>query len=217
VVRAAAEGFRLIGRSPRLLAIIGVLWIGTLFAYASEGIATPLAEELGQSAAAVGILLAANPLGVTVGGLAVVRLVPPHRREGLVPFLVVLSLLPLVVAGLLGTFAAPGTVTFAGFVALMFVSGLGGAWLIPLNVSFVQAVPPAFRGRAFGVAVAGLYGVQGVGALGAGLVAEGLAPSAVVAVSGALGLLAVVVPLLAFVRTRGHVAPAPARAGSSVS
>ncbi len=217
VLRDAAEGFRLIRRTPRLLAIIGVLWLGTLFAYASEGIATPLVEELGQSTAAVGVLLAANPLGVTVGGLVVARLVPPHRREGLVPGLVVLSLAPLVLAGLVGMLAAPGTLPFAAFVALLFVSGLGGAWLIPLNVSFVQAVPPAFRGRAFGVAVAGLYGVQGIGVLAAGMAAEGLAPSTVVAVSGLAGLVAVLLPLLAYGRTQGHVAPAGAAAGSSVA
>jgi MFS family permease len=217
VLRDAAAGVGLIRRTPRLLAIIGVLWIGTLFAYASEGIATPLVEELGQGTAAVGILLAANPLGATVGGLVVARLVPPHRREALVPSLVVLSLLPLVVAGLVGTFAAPGLDTFAVVTGLLFVAGLGGAWLIPLNVSFVQAVPSAFRGRAFGVAVAGLYGVQGVGVLGAGLVAEGLPPSGVVAASGAVGLLAVAIPLIGYVRTQRHVAAPAAAAGSSAA
>ena len=216
VVRDAAAGFRFIRRTPRLLAIIGVLWVGTLFAYASEGIATPLVEEFGQGTAAVGVLLAANPLGVTVGGLVVARLVPPHRREALVPGLVVLSLVPLVLAGVIGSAAAPGTVPFAAFVALLFVSGLGGAWLIPLNVSFVQAVPAAFRGRAFGVAVAGLYGVQGMGVLAAGIAAEGIAPTGVVALSGVAGLIAVLVPLVAYGRTQGHVAPARAAAGSSV-
>jgi MFS family permease len=217
VLRDAAEGFRLIRRTPRLLAIIGVLWFATLFGYASEGIATPWVDELGQGTATVGVLLAANPLGVTIGGLVVARLVAPHRRERLVPHLVVLSLVPVVAAGLVGVLAPPGAGTFAVVVGLLFVSGLGGAWLIPLNVSFVQAVPSAFRGRAFGVAVAGLYGVQGIGVLGAGLAAEGLPPSGVVAVSGALGLLAVVVPLIAYVRTQGHVAPVDSAAGSSDS
>jgi MFS family permease len=216
ILRDAAEGLRLIRRTPRLLAIIGVLWIGTLFVYASEGIATPLVEELGQGTATVGLLLAANPLGVTIGGLVVARLVPPARREGLVPALVVLSLAPLVVAGLVGALAEPGVVPFGVFVALLFVSGLGGAWVIPLNVSFVQAVPSAFRGRAFGVAVAGLYGVQGIGVLAAGVAAEGIAPTVVVALSGVAGLVAVLVPLVAYGRTQGHVAPAADPAGSSV-
>jgi MFS family permease len=213
----AGDGLRLITRTPRLLAIIGVLWVGTLFAYASEGIATPLVEELGQGTTAVGVLLAANPLGVTIGGLVVARLVPPDRRERIVPYLVVLSLVPLVLAGLLARLAGPGGVPFGLVVGLMFVAGLGGAWLIPLNVSFVQAVPAQYRGRAFGVAVSGLYGVQGLGVLAAGLVAEGIPPSAVVALSGGVGLLAVIPPLLAYLRTQGHVATAGAQAGSSVS
>jgi len=45
-------------------------------------------------------------------------------------------------------------------------------------VSFVQAVPSAYRGRAFGVAVSGLYGVQAIGALGAATPPDGLAAKA---------------------------------------
>jgi len=204
-------------RSPRLLAIIAVLWLGTAFIYAPEGIAAPLVAELGLGATGIGILLAANPLGVTIGGLAVARLVAPRRREQMIPALVVLSLVPMVLAGLTAGLAAPGVLTFTLVVALLFVSGLGSAWMIPLNAAFVQAVPASHRGRAFGVAVSGLYGVQGLGALAAGAAAEALAPSGVVVLCGAVGLAAVVLPLLAFVRTQGHVAAERATAGPSVS
>ena len=210
-----ADGLRLIGRSPRLLAIIGVLWLATMFAYASEGVAAPLVEELGQGTTAIGVLLAANPLGVTIGGLVVARLVPPDRRERLVVPLVVLSLVPVLAGGLVAVLAGPGTLPFALVVALLFVSGLGAAWLIPMNVSFVRAVPSAFRGRAFGVAVSGLYGVQGIGALLAGFGAEGVSASAVLALSGGVGLLAVAPALLAYRRTQGHVAAGGAPEGPS--
>jgi hypothetical protein len=210
-----ADGLRFIGGSPRLLAIVGVLWLGTMFAYASEGVAAPFVGELGQGTTAVGLLLAANPLGVTVGGLVVARLVPPHRREQLVPPLVVLSLVPILAAGVVASIAGPGAVQFAVVVGLLFVSGLGAAWLIPLNVAFVQAVPSAYRGRAFGVAVSGLYGVQGIGALAAGLSAEGVNPSIVVAVSGGLGLIAVAPALLGYRRTQGHMAADAATEGPS--
>ena len=216
-LRDAVEGFAFIRHSPRLLAIIAVLWIGTAFVYAPEGIAAPLVGELGHGATAVGILLAANPAGATLGGLVLARLVAPARRERLIPPLVVLSLAALLLAGLVAAVAGPGVGAFAAVVALLFVSGLGASWLIPLNASFMQSVPSAFRGRAFGVAVSGLYGVQGVGALLAGLAAEGIAPSGVVVLCGAVGLAAVVLPLLAFVRTQGHVAAEPASAGRSVS
>jgi MFS family permease len=210
------EGLQLIVRTPRLLAIIGVLWVATLFLYASEGIATPLVEELGQRTTAVGLLLAANPLGVTLGGLVLARLVRPDRRDRLVPFLVVLSFVPVIVAGLVAALLPAGTTPFALVVLLMFVSGLGAAWLIPLNVAFVQAVPSSFRGRAFGVAVTGLYGMQGLGVLAAGLAAEGLAPSGVVAVFGAVGLAAIALPLIAFMRTQGHMAADAPTEGPSV-
>jgi MFS family permease len=213
--RDTADGLRFIGGSRRLLAIVGVLWVGTMFGYASEGIAAPFVSELGQGATAVGLLLAANPLGVTIGGLVVARLVAPARRERLVPLLVVLSLLPILVAGAVAAAAGPGAIPFAVVVALLFVSGLGASWTIPLNVSFVQAVPSAYRGRAFGVAVSGLYGVQGIGALVAGLAAEGVAPSIVVAVSGGLGLIAVAPALLAYRRTQGHMAAGAAAEGPS--
>jgi MFS family permease len=213
--RDAAEGLRLIGRTPRLLAIIAVTWVGSLFANAPEGVAAPLVEQLGQGPAQVGVLLAANPAGVTVGGLLIARALTQERRERLVPPLVALSLAPILLAGLVTVWGGPGVGAYATVVALMFVAGLGGSWNIPLNVAFVQAVPSAYRGRAFGVAVSGLYGVQGIGVLAAGALAESATPGLVVALVGALGLLAVVPPLVGYVRTQGHVAAAPPAAGRS--
>ena len=108
-----------------------------------------------------------------------------------------------------------GEMSFAVLVGLLFLSGLGASWVLPLNFSFVQAVPSAYRGRAFGVAVSGLYGVQGLGALAAGFAAEGMAPSGVVALCGGVGLLAVIPPLLGYRRTQGHMAAATAAEGPS--
>jgi hypothetical protein len=217
LLQDTADGLRLIGRSPRLLAIVGVLWVATMFAYAAEGVAAPWVDQLGQGATALGVLLAANPLGVIVGGLVIARLVAPSRRERLVVPLVVLSLAPVLLAGLAGVVLGPGSLPFGLVVGLLFVSGIGAAWTIPLNVSFVQAVPSAFRGRAFGVAVSGLYGVQGVGAMGAGLMAEGVSASGAVAVCGGLGLVAVAPMLVAFRRTQGAVAGVVPREGPSES
>ena len=200
--RDTALGLRFIRRSPRLQAIVAVLWVTTAFVYASEGIAAPLVDALGQGTTAIGVLLAANPLGITIGGLVIARLVSPARRERLVVPLVLLSLAPVLVGGLVAAATGPGTVPFWVLVGMMFLSGLGAAWSIPLNVAFVQAVPSAYRGRAFGVAASGLAGVQGLGALAAGLAAEGLSPGVVVALSGGLGMIAVAPALSAYRRTR---------------
>ena len=209
------EGLRFIARTPRLRSIIAVLWVATLFALAPEGLAVPFAAQLGQDSTGVGILLAAAPLGIVVGALVVGRWVAPGRRDRLVAPLVLLSLVPLVAAGLIAATADPGPVAFGLVVALMFASGLGSAWTLPLNVSFVQAVPASYRGRAFGVAVSGLAGVQGIGVLAAGALAELLPPGGVIAVAGGVGLLAVVVPLVAYDRTRASVAAPQSAAGRS--
>ncbi|WP_242472781.1 hypothetical protein [Blastococcus sp. TML/M2B] len=154
------------------------------------------------------MLLAANPAGVVVGGLLLGRLVPPERRERLVVPLVILSLLPLLAAGVVTGVGGVEASTFPTVLALLFVSGLGASWLIPLNISFVQATPAALRGRAFGVAVSGLYGVQGIGALAAGLGAEGVAPSTVLALCGGLGMIVVAPALVAYGRTQHRASAA---------
>jgi len=221
--RDTASGVRFLASAPRLLAIVGVLWVAALFVNAPEGIATPLALQLQGATAATGLLLAAGPAGTALGGLVVGRFCPPHVRERLLAPLVALSLGGVLLAGLVPLWLGTGPTTFTLVVALLFLAGIGGACSIPLNVAFVQAVPSAYRGRAFGVAAAGLAGVQGLGAVLAGLGAEALRPSTVVALAGGIGLLAVVVPLLILRRTRpddgdaAHMAPPMAAEGPSQS
>jgi MFS family permease len=193
--RDAGSGLRLIAGSPRLVAIVGLLWVGALFANAPEGIATPLALQLDGRTSSTGLLLAAAPAGTAIGGLLVGRLCPPAHRDGLLAPLAVLSVAGVLLAGLVPLWLGTGTGAFAVVLGLFFVAGLGGAFTIPLNVAFVQAVPNAYRGRAFGVAVAGLSGVQGLGVVLAGLGAELFRPSSVVALAGGLGLLAIAGPL----------------------
>jgi hypothetical protein len=137
---------------------------------------------------------------------------------------VTLSLGGVLLAGLVPLWLGTGPDALAAVLFFLFLSGVGGACSIPLNVAFVQAVPDAYRGRAFGVAVAGLSGVQGLGVLAAGLGAEVLAPSTVVALLGGIGLVAVVVPLAALKRSRPdagreprHVAARSAAEGRSMA
>lgn len=213
--RDTAAGLRFLGRTRRMVAIIAVLWVAALFGNAWEGIAAPLASQLGGGGMAIGVLLAANPAGVVVGGLLLGRLVAPGRRERLVVPLVLLSLAPLLAGGLVVALAGASWPSFTTLLALLFVSGLGSSWLIPLNIAFVQATPAAYRGRAFGVAVSGLYGVQGIGALAAGLAAEGLAPSGVLALCGGIGMIAVAPALIAYRRTHDRSSVAIDAEGAS--
>ncbi|MCZ2828604.1 MFS transporter [Modestobacter sp. VKM Ac-2986] len=223
LLQDTASGLRLVAGAARLRAIVGLLWVAALFVNAPEGIAAPWTLELQDALGATGLLLAANPAGAAVGGVLVGRFCPPALRDRLLTPLVLLSLGGILLAGLVPLVLDRGTTAFVVVLVLLFVAGLGGACSIPLNVAFVQAVPSAYRGRAFGVAVAGLYGVQGLGAVLAGVAADLVRPSTVVVLSGAVGLVAVVVPLLALRRSASgpaggdpaHVASGPPAGGPS--
>ena len=173
---AAVQGLRLVLRTPRLLSIVVLLWVGGVFLSAPEGIVTPWSVELTGGTAAVGLLLAANPVGAVLGGVLIGRFCPPSLRERLVPGLVATSFLGTAVAGALALLAPDGVARDAGVVVALFVSGVGSAWSIPLNVLFVQAVPPEYRGRAFAIAVAGLSAASGAGIFAGGALALLSAP-----------------------------------------
>jgi MFS family permease len=202
-------GLRLVLTTPRLLAIVGLLWVGVLVTNAHEGIGAALSDQLVGSQALVGVLLAAHPAGAVVGGVVVGRFCPPALRERLITPLVLVSVAALAVAGLAPR-VLDGDAAAVAVVALLAVAGFGNAWTIPLNVAFVQAVPAAVRGRAFGVAIAGMSAVQGLGALVAGAAATGVAPTDVVLLVGLLGLPLVAVPLAGLLRTRPSAAGAVA-------
>jgi MFS family permease len=70
-------------------------------------------------------------------------------------------------------------------------SGVGLAYQLPANAVFVAALPAYARGRAFGLAQSGLQVLQGLSLAGAGALALRFSPAAVIALSGALGLLSV--------------------------
>jgi len=180
--RETISGLQVLSRKPVLLRIVCLLWIGQLFVTAPEGVAAPLVAEFGYGAVGVGLFLAANPVGLVIGGVVVGRLCPPQLRERLTYPLALFSVLPLILVGLVNDFVV--------VLVLLVLSGFGASYLIPLNVSFVRVVPPAMRGRAFGAAVSGLYACQGIAILGAGSAAERIPATSVVGWSGALGVLA---------------------------
>ncbi|CAN5655288.1 MFS transporter [soil metagenome] len=175
----AKEGIAVVFCTPRIRRLIAMLWVAAALGFAPEGLAAAYAAELDKGAAAVGLLLAANPLGLTIGGLVIGRMMRPSRRQRLLVPLAVLSVLALV--------PAATTPWLPVILALLFLSGVGFSFVIPLNVLVVQAVPDAARARAFGVIATGLQAVQGLGIVAAGLVATVLAPSVVVTLCGAVG------------------------------
>jgi hypothetical protein len=91
----------------------------------------------------------------------------------------------------------------AGTVAGALLAGGGGAYQLAAAKTFVQALPNGQRARAFCVAQSGLLAAQGLGILAAGAAASWIDPSTVVAIAGALGVLAAAVLASEWARHRG--------------
>ncbi|MFD0787337.1 hypothetical protein ACFQZ8_25830, partial [Micromonospora azadirachtae] len=81
--------------------------------------------------------------------------------------------------------------------SLLVSAGAASAFAIPLNALFGRAVPAQYRGRAFGVAITGLSGFQGMAMVVAGMAADRWAATTVIGFSGLSGasLVLALVPL----------------------
>ncbi|HEX7662745.1 MAG TPA: MFS transporter [Pseudonocardiaceae bacterium] len=156
-----SSGMRYLWSQPRLRIMLGLAWLVGL-AVVPEGLAAPLAQQLGLGSQAVGWLLAADPLGYVVGTYVLSRYVSAAGRQRLMGVLAlasVLVLLPFVFRPTLGL-----------ALLLLAVAGATGAYQITVAATLNTWVPNEIRGGAFGVARTGLRVSQGVGvALGGGL------------------------------------------------
>ncbi|MDQ6875330.1 MAG: MFS transporter [Actinomycetota bacterium] len=178
--RSLVAGARLVWIDRRLRALVALACVSGFY-ITVEGLAVPYAASLGGGAAAAGLLLAANPAGSVIGMIMLTRWVPPRSRLRWIGPLAVAACLPL-----LGSAAQPGLMVTATLWAL---SGAFSAFQIPANAAFMQAVPDANRGQAFGLAVTALRTAQGAGILIGGVAADQWSPAAAVAGAGVLGVL----------------------------
>jgi predicted MFS family arabinose efflux permease len=157
-----------------------------------EALAVPYAQQLGLGTTAAGLLMAADPAGSVLGAWLFTRFVPERLRRRAIGPLAVAAALPL---GLCGT--APG---FGATLVLWGISGAcATACLIQAQAEFVRMTPVELRGRAIGVAAAGLVGTQGVAVLLGGVVAQIWGARGAIAACGAVGMA------LALVMTRAHL------------
>ncbi|GAB3856405.1 hypothetical protein GCM10029963_52700 [Micromonospora andamanensis] len=161
----------------------------------------PYAADLGPGASA-GVLLMAGAGGMLVGDLLVGRFVAPARRERLTPWLALLLGVPM-----LAFLARPALLPAA---ALFAVATAGFAYQLGLARRFLDAVPEARRGQAFGLVNTGMMAAQGLAAAGAGALSEALAPGVVMAGAGAASLVATLAlwPVLTPGGRRSPVLPA---------
>ena len=176
-------GLRLVFGNPALRTPMFLGWLAAFY-NAPEAIAAPLAAGLGASAAGVGLILASEALGASVGAVAFSRFVSPARRVGWMRPLAIASCATLILFVLRPDFELA--------LVILFAAGLCDCYQIAAVTLFVRATPDSQRGRAFGLAQAGMSLCQGSAMIIAGAAAQRHAPATVVAAAGALGVVAAI-------------------------
>jgi MFS family permease len=185
LLRDSLDGARVVFGDPRLRAYVLLFWAAVSFTFAYEAIAVPYAGQFGGGARTAGLLLAAGPLGQTIGILVLGRVLPPRIRMRL--------LLPLAVLSTAVLIPIPALRSLPAVLAVLTVAGFASAFNVPLNSLFGRAVPTEYRGRAFGLVGAGVSLSYGITMLAAGAVADlpRVSPGAVIGGSGVIGTVLV--------------------------
>jgi predicted MFS family arabinose efflux permease len=190
-------GVRLVLARPALRT---PMFFGLLAAFynAPEGVAAPLAHDLGGGAAAVGVILAANALGQTVGTITFSRFVAPATRLRFMGPLAISACAVLVLF-----FWKPDLYVS---LLILFASGLCACYQLAANSAFVSAAPQEQRSQAFGLAQGAMSLGQGVVMILAGAAAEHHAPARAITVCGAVGVVAALAVTVGAARDRGWLA-----------
>lgn len=183
----------LFGRPPTRV-LLGLSWLVGL-TVVPEGLAAPLAAELGAPASAVGWLLAADPVGFIAGTFLLSRYVSAQQRRR------VMAVLAVAASATLMVFYTEPSLALA--LLLLTLAGAFGAYVITVGATLMTWVPNDIRGGVAGVYRTGLRVAQGIGVALGGLVAE-LAGSATtaIALAGTAGVLAAGLLAYRWVRLR---------------
>jgi predicted MFS family arabinose efflux permease len=176
-------------RTPMLFGLLAAFYC------APEGVAAPLAHDLGGGATLVGVILAAIALGNTIGAIAFSRFVAPATRLRFTGPLAISACAILVLF-----FWTPDR-----YVSLLILiaSGLCSAYQLAANAAFVRAAPQEQRSQAFGLAQGAMSLGQGTVMVLAGAVAEHHSPALAIAVCGAVGTVVALTVTVSAARDRG--------------
>jgi MFS family permease len=184
--RAMSAGWRVVFDDQRLRWLVTTSWILVGTVIATEGIAVPYAHAHGEGAGVAGLLSASMPLGTALGALVLGRKISSERGQVMMPALALLTPIVLAITA----------VNPQPFIAAVdwFCAGALGAVTVLANRIFVVSVPREIRGRAFGVAAAGIAGAQGVGTLAVGFIADRTSPATSVGVTCAVSFVMMLIP-----------------------
>jgi len=200
----SADGIRIVFGNRLLLTLLLFGWLAGFY-IVPEGLAVPYARSLHGSTLTVGLLMAAMPLGMVIGAFLLGRVAAPSARIRMMGWLAVLSCAPLI-----GSAWGP---PLWAVLLLWTLAGVGGAYQLAAAAAFVQALRPATRARAFGLAQSGLYAVQGLGILAGGAAAEAIGAQLAVGLAGLVGLTAATMLAMSWTHLRVRLIQAQ-RAGA---
>lgn len=181
LLRETGEGFQVVFGTPVLRAIAVLVFGSVVFSIVPEGLAAGWSGELRGNSFTQGLIMAAFPIGVVVGGIVVGRLLAPSTRQRIIRPLAVLVGVSLVPALL----QPPLPVVLV----MVAVCGFAMSLVLPANGLFVQALPNGYRARAFGVMQGGLQVLQGLSMVVAGAIAGSFGVARTVGVTGLLGVV----------------------------
>lgn len=185
------DGARVIWASPVARVAFGLELLAMFFAV-PEGVAAPLAGQLGGGPAAVGAILAAMAGGTAVGATVFGRFVPARWQTRLA------GPLPVVASALLLAFAAKPGVAWG--LVILALSGACAGYMVATGAAVAGHTPATDRGKVFGAANGLLLGVQGLTILTAGAVASVIGARAAVVAWAAAGVVAGVLLAVAWRR-----------------
>ncbi|WP_157728778.1 MFS transporter [Actinopolymorpha singaporensis] len=185
ILRDTWQGLRIVRDTARMPSLFCLLFLGPTVLATAEGLALPLAADLGLGDQGAGILLAAPPLGSAVGLLVVGRMSAPRRNRLVAPGAVAVGLC-VAAAGLAGPAAL--------VVAALLLAGLAMGHVAQLQAAIVGLVPAGARGRVVGLANTALQLGQALALLLAGVIAQATSSRGVLVGAGvAAGMAAVTV------------------------
>lgn len=188
------SGARQVFADRRLRALMLMFWVPPFFIVVPEGLATPYADGIGASTAALGLLMCAMPVGTVAGELFAGSALGEAARERIVVPLAALCTVPFAL------YALRPSMPVAALALVL--TGLAHAYTLGLDRWFVAAVPEELKGRAMTLLTAGMMTVQGLGMALAGAAAELWPVHRVVVGAGALGTAATLVLLVELRATR---------------
>jgi MFS family permease len=184
LLRGSLRSLRSLLAHPALRRLYLFGWLLPTCTAAPEALAAPYTHEIGRSASAVGLFLVGLPAGTAIADLFVARALRLRAQARLITPCALLACVPLVLFLL-----RPRLVLS---IALLFVTGLGFAYMPGFDQKLVTATDESVRGRALAAYSAGLMGFQGIGFLAWGVVAEFATPQDVIAAAATCALAVVI-------------------------